>query len=78
MKQIIRQHFPEMDEEEKLLIKLLEKDATTKKGAIRMRITKFVESLIKSERLRKTKSGRIYLTDIGYGIACGAKRIYSE
>jgi len=78
IKQVIKQHFPEMDEEEKLLIKLLGEDATTKKRAKKMRITKFVESLIKLERLRKTKSGKVYLTDIGYGIACGAKRIYTE
>lgn len=78
IKQIIRQHFPEMDEEEKLLIKLLEKNAVSKRKGIKIRITKFVENLIKLERLKKTKDGRVYLTDVGYGIACGAKKIYED
>lgn len=78
MKQIIKQHFPEMDEEERMLIKLLEKNAVSKGKAVKMRITKFVENLIKLSRLRKTRNGKIYLTDVGYGIACGAKRIYSD
>jgi len=35
IKQIIKQHFPEMDEEEKLLIKLLEKNAVSRKNAVK-------------------------------------------
>lgn len=78
IKEIIKKHFPEMDKEEKLLIKLLEKNATSKKRAVKIRITKFIESLIKLNRLKKTKDGRIYLTNLGYGIACGAKKIYCD
>ena len=78
IKQIIKQHFPEMDKEENLLIRLLEKNAVSKEKAVKMRITEFIENLIKSERLRKTNNGKIYLTNIGYGIACGAKKIYND
>ena len=78
IKQIIKKHFPEMDEEEKLLIRLMEKNATSKEKAVKIRITKFIENLIKLNRLRKTKDERIYLKDLGYGIACGAKKIYGD
>lgn len=78
IKQIIKKHFPDMDEEEKLLMKLMEKNAVSKEKAVKIRITKFMENLIKSNRLKKTKDGKIYLTDLGYGIACGAKKIYRE
>jgi hypothetical protein len=78
IKQIIKQHFPEMDKEERLLIRLLEKNATSKKKAVKMQITEFIEDLIKLGRLKKTKDGKIYLTNIGYGIACGAKKIYGD
>jgi|YelNatPaOPRAMG01_1025707.scaffolds.fasta_scaffold52152_2 DNA-binding transcriptional regulator YhcF (GntR family) len=78
IKQIIKQHFPDMDKEEKLLIRLLEKGAVSKEKAVKMRITEFIENLIRLERVKKTKNGKIYLTNIGYGIACGAKKIYSD
>lgn len=78
IKQIIKQHFPEMDKEERLLIRLLEKNATSREKAVKTRVTEFIENLIKLGRVRKTKSGKIYLTNIGYGIACGAKKIYSD
>jgi len=78
IKQIIKKHFPDMDEEEKLLIKLMEKNAVSKEKAVKTRITKFIENLIKLNRLKKTKDGKIYLTDLGYGIACGAKKLYRE
>ena len=78
IKQIIKKHFPDMDEEEKLLMKLMEKNAVSKEKAVKIRITKFMENLIKLNRLKKTKDGKIYLTDLGYGIACGAKKIYRE
>jgi len=76
IKKIIKQHFPGMDEEEKMLIKLLDKNAVNKEKAIRLRITKFVENLIKLSRIKKTKDGKIYLTDLGFGIASGAKKLY--
>jgi DNA-binding transcriptional regulator YhcF (GntR family) len=78
IKQIIKKHFPEMDEEEKLLIKLMGKNAISKGKAVKIRITKFIENLIKLNRIEKTKDGKIYLTDLGYGIACGAKKIYGD
>jgi DNA-binding transcriptional regulator YhcF (GntR family) len=78
IKQIIKQHFPEMDKEERLLIRLLEKNAISRERAVKMRITEFIENLIKLGRLKKTRNGKIYLTNIGYGIACGAKKIYGD
>ena len=76
IKRIIKQHFPEMDEEEKTLLRLLEKNVTNRERAIKIRITKFVENLIKLDRIKKTKEGKVYLTDLGFGIASGAKKIY--
>lgn len=78
IKQIIKQHFPEMDKEERLLIRLLEKNAISREKAVKMRVTEFIENLIKLGRLKKTRNGKIYLTNIGYGIACGAKKIYCD
>jgi len=78
IKQIIKKHFPEMDGEEKLLIKLMEKDAISKEKAVKIRITKFIGNLIKLNRLKKTKDEKICLTGLGYGIACGAKKIHGD
>jgi len=67
-----------MDGEEKLLIKLMEKDAISKEKAVKIRTTKFIGNLIKLNRLKKTKDGKICLTDLRYGIACGAKKIHGD
>lgn len=38
--------------------------------------TEMLEKMIKLERVKETKDEKFYLTQLGYGIAFGAKDIY--
>ncbi|MCX6822302.1 MAG: hypothetical protein NTW30_06015 [Candidatus Aenigmarchaeota archaeon] len=73
---IIKTHFPDMTQEDKILIELMERGITSEEKAIRMSKSEIIEKLIRLKRLKETIDGRVYLTELGYGIAWGAKKIY--
>ncbi|MFQ6056748.1 MAG: hypothetical protein ACE5J3_12290 [Methanosarcinales archaeon] len=58
------------------MISLLEKNATKESRAVKLNRTEMLEKMIKLERVKETKDEKFYLTQMGYGIAFGAKEIY--
>jgi len=58
------------------LIKLLERDSISESGAISIKKDKIIKSLSKAGIIKETKDGKIYLSDVGYKMAKGAKDVY--
>ena len=73
---MIKSYFPELSVEEKVLIKLLERDSISESGAISIKKDKIIKSLSKAGIIKETKDGKIYLSDVGYKMAKGAKDVY--
>jgi hypothetical protein len=72
---MIKSYFPKLDSEGKFLIELMEKNAIKRKDAVKLRKTPFIGKMLKLGRIEE-ENGKFYLSDIGYKIAKGAKRIY--
>ncbi|MBI2547155.1 MAG: HTH domain-containing protein [Candidatus Aenigmarchaeota archaeon] len=77
-KAVIKSYFPELSIEEKVLVRLLERDSTSESGAISIKKDKTIKSLLKAEIIKETKDDKVYLSGIGYKIAKGAKDIYGR
>lgn len=75
-KSVIRSYFPKVSAEEKLLLKLLNKDAVSEVAGVGMKKDKIIKSLLKAGIIKETGEGKLYLLDIGYKMAKGAKDIY--
>lgn len=75
---IIKSYFPEVSEEEKILLKLLAKNTVSEVTGMRMKKEKLHKMLLKAGIIREAKDGKVYLSDIGYKMAKGAKDIYRE
>lgn len=71
----IKGMFPEIGDDNKILITLLTTDATRKENAIKLDENETVKKLVKLERIEKV-DGRYHLTHIGKMIAKGIKEIY--
>ena len=75
-KSVIKSYFPELSIEEKVLIRLLERNATPETGSVSIKKDKTFKSLLKSGIIKETGDGRTYLSDFGYRMAKGAKDVY--
>lgn len=73
---VIKSYFPKLDREGEFLVELMEKDVTKKAAAVKLRKSPLVRKMSKLERIAETKDGKFYLTDLGYKMAKGAKKIY--
>ena len=73
---IIKSYFPELSAEEKMLLSLLDKRAISKNSGANLKKDKIYKSLLKAGIIKETKEGKVYLSDMGYKIAKGAKDIY--
>lgn len=73
---VIKSYFPELSAEEKVLIRLLERNATSETGSVSIKKDKILKSLLKAGIIKETKDGKVYLSDFGYKMAKGAKDIY--
>ncbi len=74
---IIKSFFPRLDREGKFLIDMMERDAIKETVAIKLKKTPFVRKMVKIGRISETEDGKFYLTELGYKIAKGAKKIYT-
>lgn len=77
-KKVIKSYFPELSVEEELLIRLLERNATSETTPMNIKKDKVLKSLLKAGIIKETKEGSVYLSDVGYKIAKGAKDIYKQ
>ena len=77
-KKAIKSYFPELSLEEKILLRLLEKNAVSETTGVDMKKDKTLKSLLKAGIVEGTKDGKLYLSDVGYKMAKGAKDIYGE
>jgi len=75
---VIKSYFPELSAEEKLLIRLLGKSAISETTAVKLKGDRIIKSLLKVEVIRETEDGKVYLSDMGYKMAKGAKDIYKQ
>ncbi len=77
-REMIKSYFPEQSAEEKVLIRLLDKNSISETAGTAVKKDKILNSLLKSGIVKETKSGRIYLSEMGCKIAKGAKDIYRD
>ncbi len=75
----IRSEFPETTKEQRVLVDLLLKGATSTRMAIRLdNLDELLDKLAKMKRIKRTKDKRVFLTDIGLSIARGTMMTYPE
>ena len=72
-KEIIKSYFPETSAEEKVLLLLLSKNAISETTGVRLKKDKTIRLLLKAGIMKETKKSELYLSDMGYKIAKGAK-----
>ena len=73
---VIRSYFPNLVVEEKLLLKLLDKNAVSEATGVSMKKDKIHKSLLKAGIIKATEEGKLYLSDMGYKMARGVRDIY--
>lgn len=73
----LRGHYPKVEDEGLLLVRLYNKDAVSPKKGIRIDKDKVLKELIKAEHVAES-NGKIFLTDLGKRTAEGTLKIYPE
>lgn len=76
--EVIKSYFPELSAEEKILLKMLDKNAISEARSISMKIDTVHKPLLKAGIIKETKGGKLFLSDFGHKIAKGAKDIYKQ
>lgn len=76
-KKTIKSYFPELSAEEKVLLRLLDRKAASETSGVAVKKDKILGSLLKAGIIKET-NGKVYLSDIGYRMARGAKDIYKD
>ncbi len=67
-----------MSVEEKLLIRLLEKNAISETTGVIIKRDKTLKPLLNAGIIKGAKEDKVYLSEMGYKIAKGAKDIYRK
>lgn len=76
---IIKSEFPEATEEQRVLATLLLKGATCTRMSIQLDVKEsLLNKLLDKQRIKITKDGRIFLTEIGLKIGRGTLMTYPE
>ena len=74
----VRKEFPKATDEQRLLVGLMLKGATSARMAVRMERVKQADTLLQKGRIKRTKDEHAYLTEIGMRIARGTLITYPE
>ena len=77
-REVIKSYFPELSAEEKLLIRLLEKNAVSEATGVIIKRDKTLKPLLNAGIIKGVKEGKVYLSEMGYKMAKGAKDIYRK